>query len=66
MRNFQIALEIIWCVLGLVCLYLGIARWSAPGRISLMFFLLAGLAFIMAFIRNSARRKREKREQRDN
>ena len=64
MRLFQIVLEIIWCLLGAVCLYLGFTRLTAPGRVSLIFFILAAIAFLMAFFRNYTRRKREQREKR--
>ncbi|MGP1461161.1 MAG: hypothetical protein ACTTKF_06245 [Bacteroides sp.] len=64
MRYFQIVMEILWVVLALLCLYLGITRWHVPGHFSLIFFIMAGVALLMAFFRNYTRRKRERRPRR--
>ncbi len=64
MRYFHIVMEILWVLLALLCLYLGITRWDVPGHYSLIFFIMSGVAFLMAFFRNYTRRKREQRARR--
>lgn len=62
MRSFQIVLEVLWVILAIFCLVLGIVRWSVPGHLSLVFFLLAALAAAMAFFRHSARIRSERKK----
>ena len=63
MRDFYIALEIIWALLGAFCLgmaiYLQHRGYSQP-----MFYLLAAIAFGMALFRFLMRRKRERENRR--
>ena len=61
MRSFQIVLEILWVILAIFCLVLGIVRWSVPGHLSLIFFVLAAMAAAMAYFRHRARIRNEKR-----
>ena len=60
MRGFQIVLEVLWVILAIFCLVLGILRWSVPGHLSLIFFLLAALAAAMAYFRHSTRVRNER------
>lgn len=59
MRVFYIILEIIWAVLGVICLgmaiYLHKRGYSQP-----MFYVLSAVAFGMAIFRFTSRRRRER------
>lgn len=61
MRLFYIVLEIVWVVLGVVCLgmaiYLQRRGYSQP-----MFYILSAIAFGMAIFRFMTRRRRERGE----
>lgn len=61
MRTFQIILEVIWILLGFVCIYLGVRTRGIEGSNSNIFFLLAAIAFGMGIFRIISRRNREKR-----
>lgn len=61
MRLFQIILEITWLILGVCCVYLGVRTLSAPGNASVVFFVLAAIAFGMGAFRFLSRRRRERR-----
>ena len=61
MRLFQIILEITWLILGVCCVYLGVRTLSAPGNASVVFFVLAAIAFGMGAFRFLSRRRREPR-----
>ena len=45
MRLFQIIIEITWLILGICCVYLGVRTLAAPGNSSVVFFVLAAVAF---------------------
>lgn len=62
MRTFQIILEIIWFILGIVCVYLGIRTLSFPGNNSTVFFILSVIAFGMGSYRFFMRRRRERQD----
>ena len=61
MRLFQIIIEITWLILGICCVYLGVRTLSAPGNSSVVFFVLAAVAFGMGAFRFLSRRRRERR-----
>lgn len=61
MRLFQIIIEVTWLILGVCCVYLGVRTLSAPGNASVVFFVLAAVAFGMGAFRFLSRRRRERR-----
>lgn len=61
MRGFQIVLEVLWVILAILCIVLGIIRWSVPGHISLIFFVLAAVAAAMAYFRHTTRIRNERK-----
>ena len=54
-------LEVLWVILAILCIVLGIIRWSAPGHISLIFFVLAAVAAAMAYFRHTTRIRNERK-----
>lgn len=60
MRIFQIVLEIIWIMMGGLCLYLGVKNISLAGNSAFLFFILSLVAFAMGAYRFFSRRKRER------
>ncbi len=58
-RHFHV-LEIVWLLLALLGLLAGIYNWfrSGPGE-SVMFFIIAALAFMMYFFRRNLRKSKK-------
>lgn len=54
-------LEVLWVILAILCIVLGIIRWSVPGHISLIFFVLAAVAAAMAYFRHTTRIRNERK-----
>jgi hypothetical protein len=57
-KKSLLLIEIIWIILGLMCLGIAIRETviNGPGR-SWLFFVMAAAAFVLAWLRDSQRKK---------
>ena len=57
-KRALLAIEVIWALLGVICLYITVKELIAgTGREALMFGVMTVVAFFMAWIRDRQRKK---------
>jgi hypothetical protein len=57
-KKSLLLIEIIWILLGLVCLGIAVRETLANGiGRAWLFFVMAGVAFVLAWLRDSQRKK---------